>query len=629
MANPSLNDCPPAGTDTVRVALAEMRSELELVYALEDKLDRETHGQARLSRLVGEFTRFLNMSYSALLIPARNIRVRITHRNWKSVDRVLLDQRILKTFLPRYADVERPVLLQLDDTPHGATGRQGQHQMILLPLRNEAGDAIGVFVSFCQVAGKPLTAVAERLLVFCSRLAMRIVGDSYDRLTGLMRRQDFTAIVDRLMSEGDNGDDAHCLVYFDIDQLQAVNDTFDQRAGDDVLLRFSRLITSELPSGGSIARIESDKFAALLRHRDLNAGQAFAEAVRTGCQKLVYLRGENSLPVTVSAGVVPLDDERVMQEHPLTVARMACTKAKDHGGDRVECYSPDDRSIVRRVDNLQVFARLQEAIKNEAFVLDAQPIVALGEQPVGPHFEILLRMQGPGGDVLLPEQFFSAAEQYQLMPKLDRHVLNRFFREVAKADDLLSIHEATFSLNLSGQSLSEPAFHEFVRQLVLDSMLNPSQLCFEVTETAAIANRKAAISFMHTMRRIGCRFALDDFGAGLSSFAYLRDMPVDVLKIDGSFVRDLDTNKVSESMVAAVAQVARVMGLKTVAEFVETEAVLEGLQRLGVDFGQGFLLGRPRPLREQLESLAENGLDPRLIMSFTDAVVASHSLGNT
>lgn len=594
------------------------RSELELLYRLDEQVAKESHGQSRLLRLIGELTRHLNMSYTVLLVPSKNIRISVTHGNWKQVDRRALDQHLLRVIFPQYAESTSPVLLQMPKLPKGALGSADSYQTIINTVRDRNNDPVGVLASFCQVDGLALAQSSERQVRYVTRFARRIIDESYDPLTGMMMRPDFVSIMDAALSQLDGDADSHCLIYIDLDKLQVVNDTFDQRAGDEILLRFSKLLRESLPGGASVARIGGDEFAALLRFRGADSGMRFAEEMRRKCQELVYLRGDKSFPVTFSAGVLPLTEDSVHESEPLVVARLACEKAKDHGGDRIECYDDSDKSIVRRVDNLQLFSQLQDAISQGTFLLDAQPIVPLNSAQDGGHFEILVRMHGQSGDVMLPEQFFSAAEQYQLMPKLDRMVLKKFFDTVQQADGQHGLGRASFAINLSGQSLSEPAFHEYVRQCVVNSNLAPGQLCFEITETAAIANREVAVRFMLSMRDLGCRFALDDFGAGLSSFAYLRDMPVDILKIDGSFVRDLDTNKVSESMVAAVAQVAKVMGLKTVAEFVETEAVREGLVRLGVDYGQGFLLGRPLPLERQLQTFVESPSDT--IINLSDLV---------
>lgn len=610
----------------LQLKLKRVRTELDWIYALDQKINDAAHGQAKLARLVGELTRFLDMSYSVLLVPTKNIRISVTHSSWNGVDRRRLDDKMMRRLFPRYSSSERPVVLQLPALPPGARGTQDDYQMVMHILRDASGEANGVLASFCQVNGNALANTVDRQITYATRLAQRVIDDSYDPLTGLMRRDDFMSVMAASASELTMGQDAHSLAYFDIDQLQMVNDTFDSSAGDDVLVRFSKLLLELAPSGASLGRISGDKFAVLLRFRDVDAGMDYAEKVRERCHELVYLRGDQSIPITVSAGVVGLNDYQGHDENPLVAARVACEKAKDHGRDRVQAYDEADKSIIRRVDSLQLFTRLQDAIANKEFFLDAQPITRLrhGAGPFVSHHEILLRMRGQSGEILLPEQFFEAAERYQFMPKLDRFVLECFFDQIADVDNEIALSEVGFAVNLSGQSLGDPAFHQFVADHVKASNLEPGQLCFEITETAAIANREAAIQFMNTMRAIGCRFALDDFGAGLSSFAYLRDLPVDILKIDGSFVKELASSKVAESMVAAIAQVAKVMDLETIGEFVETEAVRDGLIRLGVDYGQGFLLGRPRPLSQVLDELSG-----RAGASVVDLVDRIEARGNT
>ncbi|MEL7296117.1 MAG: EAL domain-containing protein [Pseudomonadota bacterium] len=600
---------PMQSTDSsqLQMKLKRARTELDWLYSLDQKVAEAPHGQARLARVVGELTRLLNMSYSVLLVPSKSIRVSVTHSSWNGVDRRRLDNKMLRRLFPRYSSSMHPVVLELPKLPDGARGNGEGYQMVLLPIRDDSGEATGVLASFCQVDGKPLTNTIDRQVMYVARLAQRVIDDSYDSLTGLMLRDDFLSILDTSVSDLSLGQDSHCLVYFDIDKLQLINDTFDTAAGDDVLVRFARILQESAPSGATVSRISGDKFAVLLRFRDVDAGMQFAEGVRSRCQELNYLRGEQSVPVTVSAGIVALNDYHGHDENPLVAARVACTKAKVYGRDRIALYDEEDKSIIRRVDTLQLFSRLQDAITHNDFVLDAQPIVSLTDNEDGPHhYEILLRMRGLHGEVLLPEQFFEAAEQYQLMPKLDRLVLSQFFSSVAEAPAEL-IADKHFAINLSGQSLGDPAFHQFTASMVANSPLTPEQICFEITETAAIVNRDSAIQFMATLRGLGCRLALDDFGAGLSSFAYLRDMPVDILKIDGSFVREVANSKTAESMVAAISQVARVMALDTIAECVETEAVRDLLVTLDVGYAQGFLTGRPRPLSTVLTDPADTG----------------------
>ncbi|MEN7342783.1 MAG: bifunctional diguanylate cyclase/phosphodiesterase [Pseudomonadota bacterium] len=590
------------GSSQVQLKLKRSRAELDWLYALDQRVSEERHGQARLARLVGELTRLLNMSYSVLLVPSKNIRISVTHSHWNGVDRRKLDSKMLRRLFPRYSSSDRPVVLELPNLPEGARGSDDGYQMVLQPIRDASGEATGVLACFCQVDGKPLANTVDRQVLYVARLAQRVIAESYDRLTGLMLRDDFLSVLDASVDDLTMGQDSHSLVYFDIDKLTLINDTFDTAAGDDVLLRFSKMLHELAPSGATVARISGDKFAVLLRFRDEDAGREFAELIRVKCKELNYVRGAKSVPVTVSAGVVSLSDHRSHDESPIVAARLACSKAKDYGRDQVAMYDEADKSIVRRLDTLHLFTRLQDAIEHGDFTLDVQPIVPLAlESSAGAHhYEVLLRMVGLSGDILLPEQFFEAAEQYQLMPKVDRLVIEKFFAEIDRCEDQAFIENASFAINLSGQSLGDPAFHQFVADSVKSCALAPEQICFEITETAAISNRESAIAFMQGLRDLGCRLALDDFGAGLSSFAYLRDMPVDTLKIDGSFVQEISESKTAEAMVTAISEVARVMGLETVAECVETDDVRDLLVDIGVTYAQGFLVGKPRPLTDEL-----------------------------
>lgn len=584
--------------------LARMRSELDWIYDLDAKLALASHGQAKLSRLVGELTRLLNMSYSVLLVPSRNIRISMTHGNWKQVDRRNLDQKLLKRIVPRYADSHKPVVLQLPHAPSGAEGLTGPCQLVVQTLSDEHDDMKGVLACFCRVDGLPLDNGVDRQMAYVARRAKAVIADSFDALTGLMRRDNFEKLLYASQAELDGQPEQHCLIYFDIDQLQLLNDRFDTAAGDDTITRFARILQAEAPVGASICRVSGDKFAVLLRHATADDGVLFSEQVREQCKTLTCWRDGHSMQVTVSASVVAVADDEGTPQDLLIAARIACEKAKDHGRNRTVTYNSSDRSIVRRVDNMELFARLQTAIAERDFKLDAQPIISLTDETRTPHYEILARMRTSSDAIFMPDQFMPAAEQYKLMPQLDRLVVSMFFEQIAEYEDQIGFEGAMFSLNLSGQSLSEPVFHEQVAEAVRNCWLEPSQICFEITETAAIANRQAAVEFIGALREIGCKFALDDFGAGLSSFAYLRDLPVDILKIDGSFVRELTTSKVAESMVAAIAQVARVMGLQTVAEYVETEETRLALKAMGVDYGQGYLSGRPRSLNAILGQLA-------------------------
>ena len=287
----------------------------------------------------------------------------------------------------------------------------------------------------------------------------------------------------------------------------------------------------------------------------------------------------------------------------MTAARIACDSAKDHGRDRIEVHDQDDQSIIRRYDDMHLVAQIQQALDGDVLKLLAQPIVPLARKNHQKRFEILLRMYDEHGNLISSSALISAAERYQMMPHIDRWVFSTTIRQLAEHGRSLIDSGAVFSINLSGQTLGDDDILAFIEEEIEESGIPPTSICFEVTESAAVSNLKKAQRFIAALRQRGCSFALDDFGAGLSSFAYLKNFEVDTLKIDGSFIRDIIENRISESMVAAITQVAKVMQLETVAEFVESPETKKLVKKLGVDYAQGHGVGKPVPLTEVLGDL--------------------------
>jgi EAL domain-containing protein (putative c-di-GMP-specific phosphodiesterase class I) len=289
--------------------------------------------------------------------------------------------------------------------------------------------------------------------------------------------------------------------------------------------------------------------------------------------------------------------------HAFAAAETACKAANDRGRNRVEVYHEADESIVRRFTDINLISDLRGAIGENRLELNAQLIVPLGGHGGAPHFEILLRMVAENGEIVGPDHFMSAANRYQLMPTLDRWVISRAIEMLKPHAQLLHTSPVVFTINFSGQSLQDAEFTEHVAQLIESSGLNPSALCFELTESAAIGNLSRAEVLMRRLRKLGCNIALDDFGTGLSSLAYLRTLPIGMLKIDGSFVRDVLKDPRAESMVQAIAQLARAMSLTTVAEYIESDEIRTRIESLGVDYGQGFAIAQPIPLADVLMEL--------------------------
>jgi Amt family ammonium transporter len=374
--------------------------------------------------------------------------------------------------------------------------------------------------------------------------------------------------------------------------------------GDDVIARVAECVVKSLPALALSARISGDRLAALIPNADMESAAAVAELIRAGAADIAPRAGHGSFEVSVCVGVAPVGRAENALAHALATAEIACKAAKDRGRNRVEMFQDSDHSIIRRHTDILMIGKLRDALGNDSFRLDAQPILPLRGNYGRPQFELLIRMLGDRGEIIPPGKFLSSAERYQLMPTVDRWVVRR-------ACELLGAHSAAaggdigrFAINLSGQSLQDDSFLDFVIEQIRISNLPANVLCFELTETATVGNLAKAAHFLRALQDLGCQFALDDFGTGVSSLAYLKDLSVNYVKIDGSFVRDSLLNPRSESMIKAIAQLAKVMCMETIAEFVETDALRTRMADLGVDYGQGFAMGKAQPLEDLLQELA-------------------------
>jgi EAL domain-containing protein (putative c-di-GMP-specific phosphodiesterase class I) len=347
-----------------------------------------------------------------------------------------------------------------------------------------------------------------------------------------------------------------------------------------------------------LARLGGDEFGVLLEHCSIVEGKRIADSLRELVQGFRFAWQEKSFQIGVSIGLVPLVQAGETLAGVFSAADSACYAAKERGRNRVHLYKPDDTMLAQRDGEMRWMPRIQQALADGRLRLYYQPIVAFGVQPGEVrHGEILLRMIDEGGRLVLPGAFLPAADRYGLMLALDRWVVATSLRALT-SNGHDSRLQGTFAINISGQSLGAADFLDFVTEQIEITAINPHRLCFEITETSAISELAHAMHFIDTLKALGCHFALDDFGTGLSSFSYLKSLPVDYLKIDGGFVRGLASDAIDSAMVEAVNSIGHIMGLKTIAEWVEDERLLPKLKEMGVDYGQGFALGEPRPLAQ-------------------------------
>jgi diguanylate cyclase (GGDEF)-like protein len=476
------------------------------------------------------------------------------------------------------------------------------YKILSCPVRQSSNRVVGFFALFRTEDMADFDHGHTRIARLLARKTAAVLQANYDAVTGLLTRPAFERHANANLARA--GGDSHCLVYIDIDQMHLINENFGMHTGDAVIARVAELLKRRPHPGAVSARLAGDRFALLLPDTDLESGREIARKLCDSARLVQATEAskDGSPDVSLSIGVAALNGSQKLA-HAMATAEVACKAAKDRGRNRVEIYEDADVSIIRRHTDISVAAQLRDALRTGRFRLDLQPILPLQGIAKEPHFELLLRMIADDGASIPPEKFLSAAARYQLMPAIDRWVVENAVQTLKEHASLLREHAACFTINLSGQSIAQPDFADFVESAIRSSGLPIESFCFELTETAAVANMGRAEAFMQRLREIGCQFALDDFGTGFSSLAYLKALPVTMLKIDGSFVRDVIVDPRSQSMVRAIAQLAKTMNMETVAEYVETDEIRRRVASLGVDYGQGFCLGKPQPLTQMLKEL--------------------------
>lgn len=424
---------------------------------------------------------------------------------------------------------------------------------------------------------------------------------THDALTGLVNRSDFEARLRRVLQKAGEGRSEHALLYIDIDQFKLVNDSCGHAIGDQLLQQVGKLFAETIRTRDTLARLGGDEFAIILEHCPAEQAQRVAQQICDAMSTFRFLHDDRSFRVGASIGLVPVDDRWTTTAAIMQAADASCYAAKEGGRNRVHLWFDTDTAIRVRAGEMQWAMRIEHALDQNQFVLHAQRIEELGEKSHGIRAEALLRMAQDDGELVPPGAFLPAAERFHLASRIDRWVLQNALAWLQALPDARAIR--TLSINLSGQSIGDRAFHRHaIESFRAAGARICAQVCVEITETAAVTNMADAAVFIGQLRALGVQVALDDFGAGASSFGYLKTLPVDYLKIDGQFVRDLVDDPLDEAAVRCFAEVAQIVGVKTVAEFVDRPEVLAKLRALGIDYAQGFLLHRPAPLNELLSS---------------------------
>ncbi|MFC1504079.1 EAL domain-containing protein [Spirochaetota bacterium] len=464
-------------------------------------------------------------------------------------------------------------------------GREISIEATASPIKNKEQRVIGIVLVMRNVSNirKILKQISYQ--------------ESHDVLTGLINRVEFEQRLLQVLKTVKGSKDLHALLYLDLDDFKVINDTCSHYAGDELLRQLTTLLLSTLRASDTLARTGGDEFGMLLEHCTKEEAVTIAQNI---CNKIHLFRfnwKEKIFSISASIGIVFIDRDAKTINDLLSAADQACYMSKDKGGNRLHIYHPEDSELAQRHGEMQILSQIYQGLEKNKLCLYYQPIAPIAnKQSKGEHYELLVRMIDTESNLLLPAAFLPAAERYNLMPRIDRWVVETYFKYYNKRYKKNNKKLKLCSINLSGETLNDDSFLDFVISSLEKYSIPPHVICFEITETAAIANYSKAVEFIKKLKNKGCKFALDDFGSGLSSFNYLKHFPVDYLKIDGIFIKGVLHDPLDYSIVDSIKHIGHVMNMKIIAEYVENKEIFKSLKNMGVDFGQGYGISKPLPI---------------------------------
>lgn len=587
-----------AELSAVRRVTAEGQKGMQLLMQL-DELDSSGGPQKILQHILRLSAGHFGAELTAILLPGLGIQ-----EVWPEF--VRKDESISKAVMSTLgglvgqAQIHRQVLLSgVNIKTRVAVGfRSDDPKILCSPIIKSNGDVIGAFIlmaphKYSKEQVRLSRAICAKINTLL-RTADQMRNEHHSRHGFL---QHVTNDIERFASQ------PHAVLYVDVDKLHVVNDNFGHVAGDEVIQFVSNLLDDVSGTDDAIAHLFGDAFGLFLRDFDEKKACEKAELILDSIARREIEYDGRVINVSASVGVAMIPEVVADASAALNTAEVAARSAKSRGGGRLVVFRDLDASIAQRRSDLDQVGYLQSALIENRFVLYAQPIKPLHDEENMHRYEILVRMLAENGDTLAPGAFMSAAERYQMMSALDRWVVRNTLDQLANADNMLEISLGSFSINISAQSLTDDDFPEFLENQIIESGVSPDSLCFEITETSIVRNLERAQRCIRRLRKLGCRLALDDFGTGYCSFAYLKDLPVQYLKIDGVFVRDMLENPLSEAIIVSTVNIAKVMNAATVAEHVENDLIAQRLRQHGIDFVQGFAIGRPVPFKTVLDNI--------------------------
>ena len=583
--------------------LTERYEELNMIYETSEQVSSFAQGQEALRQVVLNCADYLNVNLAALyLLDQKKPIYHISHRDPLPDSQNIIEQ--LFTLYPWTQKNNTSLVLNKKSEPlREKLFPAIPYKVMSCPVINSEGSIDGVLCCVNSNEKNNFTNSDRNILEVMSKKTSQIISSSYDSLTGLINRKSFEYHLEKGLQSARYKGFIHSVLYIDLDQVHIINDTASHKVGDELIKKVGRLIKQQVREVDILTRLGGDVFGVLLEKCPPEDGRNIARKIRDLIRELDFEWDNLKFEVSACIGVSALTADRNNVESVLNDAEVACSAAKKLGKGRVTLYEQGDSDLTRRKSEMQWVNRIYRALREDRFEVYSQPIQPLQDGVRALHFEVLLRMRDEKGDIIAPFLFIPAAERYFLMPDIDRWVVRNTLRILADRWVELRGLKGVWSINLSGQSIVDRNFLSDIIKQLRASPVPGSAICFEITETATIGNLAEAQKFIAALKNEGCSFSLDDFGTGLSSFSYLKNLPVDYLKIDGSFIREIVDDSSLAAMVEAINHIGHILNLKTIAEFVKDDAIAAYLKEMRVDFGQGYALGKPAPLTEQLAAL--------------------------
>jgi diguanylate cyclase (GGDEF)-like protein len=585
--------------------LTERSAELEWLFRITNNLHVAVDDRHIIEELLREAAVRLSAALGILCIPDRNLTVKCEHD--KAASPRLCDawSQTRQHVIAWVQRQNRPLMMNAVGSGGNVDSSLVRCKMLCVPVVRDTGRVIGVLAFYNPPEAGDFLPRQVYLARLIGREAASIVEAQFDLMTGLYTR---SGLDQMYAATGDAADHAESsVIYLDIDHMHVANELHGFELGNELIVRVADCLAKpSLPEDALAARISGDRFAVILPTASVAQAVAIAERLQAAISQLVMGPAKELFDISISCGVAALLPMPEGLARAIAAAELACKTAKNRGRNRVEVYAADDGSMMRQHRDALLVGQLRSALKSDRLLLFAQRIAPLQNLGLPGGYELLLRLREPDGSLVAPGPSIAAAKRYQILPSIDRWVIKRALQMLSPYRSMLRSRGLTMSINVSGQSIGDETFIQQFIQLLKDANLPRACISIELTEQAAITNMAHAKQMIARVGSVGCDLALDDFGTGANSLTYLKALQVKRVKIDGSFVRDLMSDRNSQATVRAIVELAKGLGIETVAEYVENDAIAREVRRLGVDYGQGYVFGMPEPLSELLESLTRD-----------------------